>query len=183
MIKEVVIVEGKDDINAVKRAVEAEIITTSGMGITEAILARIEAAQKRCGIIVFTDPDFPGQKIRSIISQRIPEAKHAYLTQDKARCKKTGKIGIEYAQPEDISEALRTAKAVIQRVSPEYTTLDLWQWGLMGSAGGGKRRQQVADLLGLGQTNGKQFLRRLNSFNITREEISQALLTMGARNQ
>ena len=87
MIKEVIVVEGKDDINAVKRAVDAEFITTSGMGITEETLARIEAAHQRCGIIIFTDPDFPGQKIRSIISQRIPEAKHAYLTQEKARCK------------------------------------------------------------------------------------------------
>ena len=178
MIKEVIVVEGKDDINAVKRAVDAEFITTSGMGLTEETLAKIEAAHQRCGIIIFTDPDFPGQKIRSIISQRIPEAKHAYLTQEKARCKKTNKIGIEYAQPEDIREALKMAKAVKEEVSPQYTTQDLWQWGLMGVSRGGKRRQQLADLLGIGKTNGKQFLRRLNSFNIPREEIEKALLAI-----
>ena len=178
MIKEVIVVEGKDDINAVKRAVDAEFITTSGMGITEETLARIEAAHQRCGIIIFTDPDFPGQKIRSIISQRIPEAKHAYLTQEKARCKKTNKIGIEYAQPQDIKEAMRRAKAVNQEFSPQYTTQDLWQWGLIGVSWGGKRRQKLADLLGIGQTNGKQFLRRLNSFNIPREEIEKALLAI-----
>ena len=108
------------------------------MGLTEETLAKIEAAHQRCGIIIFTDPDFPGQKIRSIISQRIPEAKHAYLTQEKARCKKTNKIGIEYAQPEDIREALKMAKAVKEEVSPQYTTQDLWQWGLMVFLGEGK---------------------------------------------
>lgn len=175
MIKEVIVVEGKDDISAVKRAVEAEFIATSGMGITEEILKRIENAHQRCGIIVLTDPDFPGQKIRSIITQRVPEAKQAYLTREKARCKRTGKIGIEYAQPEDIKEALKTAKAVNQVTCNQYTTQDLWQWNLMGTSFGGKRRQQLADLLGIGHTNGKQFLRRLNSFGISREEIENAL--------
>ena len=32
MIKEVIVVEGKDDVSAVKAAVDAEVITTNGFG-------------------------------------------------------------------------------------------------------------------------------------------------------
>ena len=33
MIKEVIVVEGRDDVTAVKRAVDAELISVSGFGI------------------------------------------------------------------------------------------------------------------------------------------------------
>ena len=64
---------------------------------------------------------------------------------------------------------MRRAKAVNQEFSPQYTTQDLWQWGLIGVSGE-EKKAKLADLLGIGQTNGKQFLRRLNSFNISRKK-------------
>ena len=75
MIKEVIVVEGRDDITAVKKAVDAEIIATSGFGINAKIIERIREAQKRKGVIVLTDPDFAGEKIRSIISKRVKGVK------------------------------------------------------------------------------------------------------------
>ena len=68
MIKEVIVVEGRDDITAVKRAVEAEVIAVGGFGINKRVIDRIKEAQKRQGVIVLTDPDFAGEKIRKIIS-------------------------------------------------------------------------------------------------------------------
>jgi len=175
-IKEVVIVEGKDDISAVKRAVEAEIIATSGMGITEETLKKIENAHKRSGIVILTDPDYPGERIRSIVSRRVGNCKQAYLTQEQARCRETGKIGVEYASPEVIREALLRAKVEQNFEKNLYDMEDLYKWGLTGSLYGGKRRAKLAETLGIGNTNAKQFLKRLNSFGIPREEIEKALL-------
>ena len=45
MIKEVIVVEGRDDITAVKRAVEAELISVGGFGINEKIINKIREAQ------------------------------------------------------------------------------------------------------------------------------------------
>ncbi|MFZ7102185.1 MAG: ribonuclease M5 [Peptococcaceae bacterium] len=177
-IKEVVVVEGKDDVSAVKKAVDAEVITTSGMGITEEILEQIENAAKRCGVVILTDPDFPGNKIRTIISQRIKNCKQAYLNQRQARCTNTGKIGVEYARPQAIREALLQAKVERSEFINSYTIKDLYDWGLTGSSFGGKRRVLLGDKLRIGNTNAKQFLRRLNSFHIPREEIEAALLQM-----
>ena len=80
MIKEVIVVEGRDDITAVKRAIDAEMIATGGFGINKKVIDRIKEAQKRKGVIVLTDPDFAGEKIRSIISKRVPGIKHAYIS-------------------------------------------------------------------------------------------------------
>jgi len=58
MIKEVIVVEGRDDITAVKRAVEAELISVGGFGINEKVINKIREAQKRKGVIIFTDRRF-----------------------------------------------------------------------------------------------------------------------------
>lgn len=81
MIKEVIVVEGRDDITAVKQAVDAELIAVGGFGINAKVIERIKEAQKRKGVIVLTDPDFAGEKIRSIISKRVKGIKHAYIAQ------------------------------------------------------------------------------------------------------
>ncbi len=52
IIKEVIVVEGRDDIDAVKKAVDAEIIAVGGFGINAKVIERIKEAQKRKGVIV-----------------------------------------------------------------------------------------------------------------------------------
>ncbi|MFZ5944510.1 MAG: ribonuclease M5 [Bacillota bacterium] len=175
-IKEVIVVEGKDDVSAVKRAVDAEIITTSGMGLNEEIYKKIEGAAQRCGIVILTDPDYPGEKIRSQISQRLSPCKHAYLDREEARCKNTGKLGVEYASPEAIRKALVQARVENKDYSNVYTLQDLCEWNLTGSAYGSQRRSKLGQILGIGKTNAKQFLKRLNSYNIPLSEVKAALL-------
>lgn len=97
-------VEGKEDTVAVRRAVEADTIETGGSAIGEAVLRRIELARERRGVIVFTDPDVPGEKIRKIIEARVPGCKHAFLAKADARGKDG--IGVEHASPEAIRGAL-----------------------------------------------------------------------------
>ena len=53
MIKEIIVVEGRDDVTAVKRALDAELITTGGFGFPKGVMERIKAAQKRRGVIIF----------------------------------------------------------------------------------------------------------------------------------
>ena len=90
MIKEIIVVEGRDDVTAVKRALDAELITTGGFGFPKGVMERIKAAQKRRGVIIFTDPDFAGEKIRKKIAAEVPGCKHAFLPREEA--KKDGDI-------------------------------------------------------------------------------------------
>ena len=61
-LKEIIVVEGKDDTTAIKRAVDADTIETNGSAISEDTIEKIKLAQHTRGVIIFTDPDFPGKK-------------------------------------------------------------------------------------------------------------------------
>ena len=177
MIKEIIVVEGRDDEAAVKRAAEAETIATHGFGIRQETFARIERAYTERGIIIFTDPDFAGEKIRKRLFERFPEGKHAFLPREEAS--RDGDIGIENASPESIREALDKARPVIFDKRAEFVQEDLLGYGLSGSAGAAARRDRLGKLLGIGYGNGKVFLNRLNQYGIERQEFVKAIKELG----
>ena len=82
-IKEAIIVEGRDDTTAIRRAVDAVTIETHGFGMPDHIWPVIEKAYQEKGIIVFTDPDYAGEKIRRKIIERFPACKQAFLPKGK----------------------------------------------------------------------------------------------------
>ncbi len=59
-VKEVIVVEGRDDVDAVKRAVDAEVIITQGFSLGDEVIDRIRLVQKRKGVIIFTDQTMLG---------------------------------------------------------------------------------------------------------------------------
>lgn len=173
MINEVIVVEGRDDAIAVKKAVEAEIIITHGFAIKQETFKRIEFAQKRKGVIIFTDPDHAGERIRKTISNRIKGCKHAFLPREEAM--KDGDIGIENASSESIRIALAKVRTEVHHVKKEFKQLDLIKNDLTGSEGAADKRAELGKRLGIGYANSKQFLSRLNNYGITREEFEAAL--------
>jgi len=173
LIKEIIVVEGKDDISAVKRAVDAEIIATSGLGLTEKTIDLIKKASKNRGVIILTDPDFPGKKIRNIVSSQVENCKHAFIPRDKAN--KKGNIGVENASPEAIREALGNARAETTDNRAEFLNEDMIYYELVGNQNASLRRSKLGDMLGIGYCSAKQFLKRLNNYGITREELENAI--------
>ena len=176
MIKEIIVVEGKSDISAVKKAVDAVVISTSGLGINDKIINNIKKASKNRGIIILTDPDYPGKKIRNILTSEIENCKHAFIPRDKAS--KNGDIGVENASPEQIREALKNARAENSEENHEFTNHDMIYYELIGNDNASKRREKLGDELGIGYCSAKQFLKRLNSFNIKREELEAAIIKL-----
>ena len=173
MIKEIIVVEGRDDVTAVKRALDAELITTGGFGFPKGVMERIKEAQKRRGVIIFTDPDFAGEKIRKTITAEVPGCKHAFLPREEA--KKDGDIGIENASPESIIAALKKVRTESTEKRNEFSQADLLRCGLIGNNMASDRRDRVGQILGIGYGNAKQFLNRLNNYGVTREEFEKAV--------
>jgi ribonuclease M5 len=174
LFKEVIVVEGKDDMAAVKRACQAEVLITNGLGITKETLDLIAEAHKRCGVIILTDPDFPGEKIRRIIDEAVPGCRHAYLEQKKSGTKR-GKVGVEYAKPQEILYSLQRARATEVSTPRSFSMEDLYLAGLVGDLQAGQRREKLGFYLGVGRCNAKQFLNRLNGYGITKSEFAEAL--------
>ncbi|HBH13621.1 MAG: Ribonuclease M5 [Clostridiales bacterium 38_11] len=180
-IKEIIVVEGKDDISAVKAAVDAEVISTSGLGLNQKILSLIKSASEKQGVIVLTDPDFPGNKIRQMLNNEIKNLKHAHIPKENA--KKRNNIGVENAAPEAIIEALMNAKAVSDNTSDVFTEKDLYKNGLNGTSSASKKRRILAESLGIGYCSAKQLLKRLNHYSITRDEFQKALKKLDDANE
>ena len=173
MLKEVLIVEGKADVAAVARAVEAECIITDGFHLTRRTLENISAAYKKRGIIILTDPDTAGENIRKFLTKKFPAAKHAYIPRDEATA--LGDVGVEQASPESIRKALSKVRTLELIPREEFSTAEMIQFRLAGGADSSKLRDKVGAALGLGYGNVKTFVRRLNSYGVTREEFLEAL--------
>lgn len=173
-IKEIIVVEGRDDTTAVCRAVNADTIETHGFGIREETWELIDKAYKDRGIIIFTDPDHAGEEIRNRVRERCPNAKHAFL--DRFDAKKGNNIGIENANDKSIIEALEKAKAEEIGDNNTFSKEDLVLLELSGGRGSADRRRTVGKILGIGFGNSLAFVKKLNAYGITREELLEAVL-------
>jgi ribonuclease M5 len=173
-IKEIIVVEGRDDERAVKAAVDAAVIVTSGYGLTKETWARIQAASQRTGLIILTDPDHAGEQIRRKINQRVTGCKNAYLTREDAR--RRDNIGIENAPPAAIIKALRRAHCTPSEIkNPTFTLADLHQNRLVAHPQAARRRAALGRRLAIGYANAKQFLQRLNRCGVDREQFEAAI--------
>ena len=254
-IKEIVVVEGRDDTNAIKRAVDAVTIETHGFGISEETWNKLDWAYKEKGIIIFTDPDHAGNEIRRRIKEKYPEAKEAFLSRKKAslfakesnrenenqktdheiedrkkerKAQRAIDIGIENAGPDDIREALskahatyydddcengikldiedagkdnkkcrgytgednKTIKDDTDKNSNEnsgkwipYILKDLEDGMLIGFPDSKDRREALGDILGIGYSNGKSLLKKLNGMRIPKEDFKKAIKKIDENNK
>lgn len=175
-IEEIIVVEGKDDTKRLKEVFEVDTIETRGSAIDQAILDQIEHAQATRGVIVFTDPDFSGEKIRKIIMEAVPDAQHAFLSRKMAAPQKRGtSLGVEHASDQAIMEALHKVVTPAENDQPEIARQTLLDYGLIAGAQARERRERLGDELKIGYTNAKQLEKRLRMFRISAMQLHEAM--------
>lgn len=178
-IPEVIVVEGKDDTANLKRYYEVDTYETRGSAINQDDLERIAKLQELRGIIVFTDPDYNGERIRKIIMQEIPQAKHAFLNRGEAvpKSKTKGRsLGVEHASFEDLEKALAGLVGSYEdETFFDITKSDLMRLGLLMGSDSRKRREYLGESLRIGYCNGKQLLKRLELFGVSLAEVEDAM--------
>lgn len=175
-IQEVIVVEGRDDTKRINLAVNADTIETQGSAISAEVLDQIDELNELRGVIVFTDPDFSGEKIRKTIQAAVPGVKHAFLNKKDAVPNGKGSLGVEHASPSAIREALRHLYTEAPEAQPLFTQADLLAAHLISGPNAKKRREILCEFLRIGYVNGKQLYKRLNLFQVTPEEFKQALM-------
>lgn len=179
VIQELVVVEGLHDKQAVDTAVSADVWVIGGDRIANRFLNELERAARTRGVIVLTDPDGPGERIRRRIEERIPNCKHAFL--HKAEAVAHHRVGVEFASPESIRLALLAVRKAQNKSIQEqsFTLEDLREAGLAGGPGAAERRTEVGEYLRIGYANAKAFVRKLNVLCVTRDEWNEALSRIG----
>lgn len=168
-IKEIIVVEGKSDTALLKELFEVDTIETHGLALDKKTLELIKEANKTRGVIVLTDPDFPGKKIRDQIQTVVPNCKHAFVSKKDATGKK--KLGIAEANKEAVVLALENMVSFDvdnQNITwHEFIDLDI--------IGNKQRRLLVYDLFNLGYGNVKTLFKRLNMVGISKEDVLKKL--------
>lgn len=180
MISQAIVVEGRDDVDAVSKAAEALIIPTHGYGISAETWALIDKAYEEKGIIILTDPDSAGERIRKRLTEKYPDAVQCYM--DKRDARSRDDIGIENAEPAAIMEALERALGNMARQADTMseantvTSTDLIDLGLSGGEGSSGLRAEVCRELGIGFCNARTMITRLKGFGIDRNELKETVL-------
>lgn len=182
-IKEIIVVEGKDDTVAIQRALNADTIETNGSAINTQTINKIKLAQETRGVIIFTDPDYPGEKIRHTISEQVPGCKHAFLPKGEALHKYGKGVGVEHASSDSIRKALQEAHLMQDALVEQITKVELIQAGLIGGPGSQEKRERLGEILKIGYTNGKQLQKRLLMFQISKRDFEQALMIIRQEEQ
>ena len=169
MIKEVIVVEGKNDTLNLKKYFDVETIETHGLGLSKDTLEYIKEVNEKRGVILFLDPDYPGEKIRGRINDYIPGLKNAFILKEDARTSK--KVGVEHAGYDALKEALDNLVTYKDSLN-NLTIEDMYELSLLGKDDSSKLRDIVSKKYHIGKCNGKTMLKRLNLLGVTREELN-----------
>lgn len=160
-IEQAVIVEGKYDKIKLGALIDAVIITTDGFRIfkDEEMCALIRRYAETTGIVILTDSDAAGFRIRGHIKGICPEGKITNLyipdifgkERRKTEPSKEGKLGVEGIDTAVLAELFSRAGLTSDKKldGDPLTAQDLYALGLSGGAGSSVLRRRVALALSL----------------------------------
>ncbi len=161
-IKEVIVVEGRYDKSKLSSIVDALIIKTDGFGIfkDKEKLSLLKSLAKTRGLLILTDSDAAGFKIRNFLKSRIGDSniKHAYIPdifgkeKRKESYSKEGKLGVEGIPSDILTQALESAGISVSDERPEkdrVTKYHLYRDGFCGGPQSATKRRELMKHMGL----------------------------------
>ena len=163
-IEQAVIVEGKYDKIKLSSILDAVIITTNGFSVmkNKEKLEIIRFYAQNKGIIILTDSDSAGFKIRNYLKGAIKNGKiiNVYVPdifgkeKSKAAPSKEGKLGVEGIDKEIILDAFKKAGVISYDKDADndpITRIDLYECGLSGGENSSEKRKAILHKLGMPQ--------------------------------
>lgn len=157
-VKEIIIVEGKYDKVKLSSLIDGVILTTEGFGIfkDKAMLRTLRRLAEERGLVILTDSDRAGFKIRHYLSGAVAPryVRHAYIPdrygKEKRKQKPSaeGKLGVEGMPAEILLDALAKAGVRLDESGAEHarrqiTKQDFYEDGLAGGDNSYQRRRQL----------------------------------------
>lgn len=168
-----IVVEGKTDKDLLSSFLDCEIVMTNGSAVPSDMVDYVRKLSETKTVIVLTDPDSPGKRIRDVLDSKIPGLIHAYVPKNK--CIKKNKVGVAESDKGTIMEALEHLIPASTTATPTLTHSDLVDLGLLGLENSAEKRVMLEEKFKLGHTNCKSFVKRCNCLGLTKDDLKKAL--------
>lgn len=168
-IKELIVVEGKHDKQKLESIFDCDVVCTDGLSLNESALELIKTASLKQGVIILTDSDNPGERIRKEILKIAPDAQVAIVEKKDSIGKRN--VGIEYASDEAIIKALENRISLTNR-EETLSWSDYCELGIMGNK---QLREKVCAGFRVGLCNNKTLFKRLNMLAVKKEDIEKII--------
>ncbi len=168
-----IVVEGKSDKDLIESFLDADIITTNGSEVSRETINYIKEAKKIRDVVVLTDPDSPGKRIRDILNQNVDGLMHAFIPKEKAI--KRHKVGVAESSKEVILESLEHLVPSSFESESTLQYSDLFDLGLLGQKDSSQKREAIETKLHLGHANGKTLLKRAKALGLSKKDLEDAL--------
>lgn len=173
-IRELIVVEGKSDIDFLSSFLDADFYQVHGSAISNDDIVFLSKANESRGIIILTDPDFPGLQIRHKIKEKIPNAKEAFVRKEVSI--KHHKVGVAESTKEEVLSALENVMSFSNNKNIwNLKNSDLIELGLNGGENSTLLRKKLCDELHIGFSNSKNLLLKLNSLNLAKDEVNEII--------
>ena len=170
----VIVVEGKMDKDLLETFLEADIVTTNGSEVSRETIEYIRALSKTRAIVVLTDPDAPGKRIRDILNSEIMGLFNAFIPKEKAI--KRHKVGVAESDKATIMDALNHLMVPNSNSKTSNLSMnDLFELGLVGQPDSVEKRKMLENRLHVDQVNGKTLLKRLKALGLDRKDLEEAI--------
>ncbi len=167
----VLVVEGKMDKDLIESFMDVDIITTNGSEVSRETIEYIREISKKRDVIILTDPDTPGKRIRDIINNEVPGLMNAFVPKNK--CIKGHKVGVAESSKGVILEALNHLIPSTPSPTSDLEMSDIYDLGLIGQSDSVEKRKKLEEKLHLGHTNGKTLLARLKALGINKKDLKE----------
>lgn len=166
----IVIVEGKTDTIKLKKLFDVETIETNGLHLSNKTINLIKEISKTRNIILFLDPDGPGEIIRKKILSNIDNCINIFISKKDINFLNNKKIGVAEAYDEAIVKAFKNYVIFDKNNSSiswdEYLDLNL---------DSREKRRKITDFYHISECNNKQLFKRLNMMNIKKDELKRII--------
>jgi ribonuclease M5 len=172
-IQEVIVVEGRHDTEKLRKYFACDTIETGGTSLGKEVLERISYAQKTRGVIIFTDPDSAGNRIRNAVNRAVPGCKNAFVDREDAHT--TKKVGVEHAAEEPLEAALSHLVTYTEHPADPITVQQFYELGLTGGTNSADLRNKIGRIFHIGGGSAKTMLHRLNCLQVTYEQLKEAV--------
>lgn len=168
IIDGILVVEGKSDVEFLSNFLDCEFIITNGSEISSDTISLIKSLSQNKNIIVLTDPDSPGKRIRDIINREVDGCYNAFIRKELSIRK--NKVGVAESTKEEVLKSLQNIHLFKRNnEKPLITYKDLIIFGYL-ALDNKKFRTFLANKYGFDVVNTKTLIKRINMLNIPIEK-------------